>query len=119
MSQNSLCDCEYSNGETLTSKHSKKETLTTKHSIGETSTTKQCIALKTDGKRCSRNARHNLLYCGTHINKTNTHSINISRIAVVAEELDGIVYFRDSSGNLYDAENIHFDLKPHIILSDK
>ena len=72
----------------------------------------RCLGKRADGKQCSRKRRSGENFCGTHIkgcphgvySKQNDHSSR--KVNVVAVELNGIFYFKDDQGNIYNTDEI-------------
>ena len=88
----------------------------------------RCRALKAEGVQCTRRRKENEQFCGTHlkgtphgiVDQTNTQKNQFKKIQVWAQEIDGIIYHLDDSGNIYDPQDIHENLdNPKIIAKYK
>lgn len=85
----------------------------------------RCIANRANGEQCTRRKQPNCDYCGTHIKGTphgkvsidsNSIKTTISKIEVFVQEIKGINYYIDKSGNVYSTEDICSNSKsPSII----
>lgn len=75
----------------------------------------RCCALKSNGKQCTRRKKDNEEFCGTHIkgtphgkiNDTNGKKNELKKVQVFTKEIQGITYFIDKDGNVYDTHDIH------------
>ena len=75
----------------------------------------RCCALKSNGKQCTRRKKDNEEFCGTHIkgtphgktNDTNSKKNELKKVQVFTKEIQGITYFIDKDGNVYDTHDIH------------
>lgn len=75
----------------------------------------RCCAKRATSEQCTRRKKDGSDYCGTHIKGT-PHGImvsnndevkqNIQKIEVWAQDIQGIMYYVDKSGNVYKAEEI-------------
>lgn len=74
----------------------------------------RCIAKRADGDQCTRRKKKDTDFCGTHC-KGIPHGIICTeinqeeeneKIEVVAEDINGIVYYLDNKGNVYKTEDI-------------
>jgi hypothetical protein len=72
----------------------------------------RCCAKRANGEQCSRKKKEGQEYCGTHM-KGIPHGIvkvgteqSVSKVEVWAEDIKGIIYYIDKSGNVYKAEEI-------------
>jgi hypothetical protein len=74
----------------------------------------RCCAKRATNDQCTRRKKDGYEYCGTHIkgtphgvidNQVET-KINTQKIEVWAQEIQGIVYYIDKSGNVYQTEDI-------------
>jgi hypothetical protein len=87
----------------------------------------RCCAKRATTEQCSRRKKEGFEYCGTHIKGT-PHGIinnnnddsevkqNIQKIEVWAQDIHGIIYYIDKSGNVYQAEEIILNkVNPKII----
>ena len=84
----------------------------------------RCCALRANNEQCTRRKKSGEKFCGTHIKGTPHGEIKAGeqiadttmKIEVWAEDIKGIIYFIDKSGNVYDPQDIHQNLKnPSII----
>ena len=76
----------------------------------------RCCAKRANGEQCTRRKKDGETYCGTHIKGT-PHSIvdeveceapttkNV-KVDIWAQDIKGIIYYIDKSGNVYDTEDI-------------
>jgi len=74
----------------------------------------RCCAKRATNEQCTRRKKDGCEYCGTHMKGT-PHGImdaqidnknNIQKIEVWAQDIQGIVYYIDKGGNVYQAEDI-------------
>ena len=74
----------------------------------------RCCAKRATNDQCTRRKKDGNEYCGTHIKGT-PHGVidnqsdsktNTQKIEVWAQEIQGIVYYIDKSGNVYQTEDI-------------
>jgi hypothetical protein len=81
----------------------------------------RCLAKKSGGERCTRRKKHDSEFCGTHIKGTphgqTTDIVNsLKKVNVYAEDIDGIIYYVDNSGNVYNSEDVYKQLdNPRVI----
>ena len=84
----------------------------------------RCCALRANNEQCTRRKKPGERFCGTHIKGTPHGEIKAGeqvvdttmKIEVWAQDIKGIIYFIDKSGNVYDPQHIHQNLKnPNII----
>ena len=71
----------------------------------------RCIAKKCGGEQCTRRKKNDSDFCGTHIKgtphgQTTDVTNNLKKINVYAEEIDGIIYYIDDGGNVYNSEDV-------------
>jgi len=74
----------------------------------------RCNAKRANNEQCTRRRKEGSEYCGTHAKGTPNGFLNTNecgtcpsiKIEVVAEEINGIVYYMDSFMNLYKMEDI-------------
>jgi len=76
----------------------------------------RCCAKRASGEQCTRRKKEGEVYCGTHIKGT-PHSVmeeptteipttkNV-KVDIWAQDIKGIIYYVDKSGNVYDTEDI-------------
>ena len=76
----------------------------------------RCCAKRANGEQCTRRKKDGETYCGTHIKGT-PHSIvdeveceapttkNV-KVDIWAQDIKGIIYYIDKTGNVYDTEDI-------------
>lgn len=81
----------------------------------------RCIGKKSNGEQCTRKRRDGLNLCGTHEKGTPHGRISdinkcVLKVGVCAHEVNGIVYYVDEKGNVYDTCDVHSNVKnPRII----
>jgi len=84
----------------------------------------RCCALRANNEQCTRRKKSGERFCGTHIKGTPHGEIKLGeqkvdttkKIEVWAQDIKGIIYFIDKSGNVYDPQDIHQNLtNPNII----
>lgn len=73
----------------------------------------RCAALRANHDRCTRRKKTDSIFCGTHIKgiphgKVNSDNIQESKIIkqVIAQEIQGIIYYIDKENNVYDPADI-------------
>jgi hypothetical protein len=76
----------------------------------------RCAAKRANGEQCTRRKKDGETYCGTHIKGT-PHSVmdevlcetpttkNV-KVDIWAQDIKGIIYYIDKTGNVYDTEDI-------------
>ena len=74
----------------------------------------RCCALRANGEQCTRRKKDSHKFCGTHIKGTPHGEVtddecktNTFTKKVWAQDIKGIIYFIDKSGNVYDPQDIH------------
>lgn len=77
----------------------------------------RCCAKRASGEQCTRRKKEGESYCGTHIKGT-PHSVmeedNMTepstpknvKVDIWAQDIRGIIYYIDKTGNVYDTEDI-------------
>jgi len=74
----------------------------------------RCCAKRASGEQCTRRKKEECGYCGTHM-KGITHGIVVEqeenkqqtqKIEDWAQDIQGIIYYIDKTGNVYQAEDI-------------
>jgi len=74
----------------------------------------RCCAKRASGEQCTRRKKEECGYCGTHM-KGIPHGIVVEqeenkqqtqKIEVWAQDIQGIIYYIDKTGNVYQAEDI-------------
>jgi hypothetical protein len=74
----------------------------------------RCCAKRASGEQCTRRKKEECGYCGTHMKGT-PHGIvddqddnkqQTQKIEVWAQDIQGIIYYIDKTGNVYQAEDI-------------
>jgi hypothetical protein len=74
----------------------------------------RCCAKRANGEQCTRRKKEECGYCGTHMKGT-PHGIvdeqqetspQTQKIEVWAQDIQGIIYYIDKSGNVYQTEDI-------------
>jgi hypothetical protein len=74
----------------------------------------RCCAKRATNEQCTRRKKEGSEYCGTHLKGTphgimdnqNEEKINIQKIEVWAQDIQGIIYYIDNFNNVYQAEDI-------------
>jgi hypothetical protein len=73
----------------------------------------RCNARRANDEQCTRRRKEGNEYCGTHAKGTPNGILNTNecrevfkKIEVIAEEINGIVYYIDSFLNIYKSEDI-------------
>ena len=85
----------------------------------------RCSAKRANGEQCTRRRKTDLEYCGTHVKgiphgclnvNDNGSTSNERKVQVIAEEVNGIIYYIDNENNVYKTEDILNNKKnPEII----
>ena len=84
----------------------------------------RCCAKRASNEQCTRRKKDGCEYCGTHLKGTphgiidtqNEPKNTTQKIEVCAQDIQGIVYYIDKNGNVYQAEDIISNkLNPKII----
>ena len=81
----------------------------------------RCEAKRASCERCSRRKKGASIYCGTHIKGTPHGKINdiqtsLKKVEILNKDINGIIYFIDNDGNVYNHEDIqHNKPNPRII----
>lgn len=73
----------------------------------------RCSACRASGEQCSRKRKDDKEYCGTH-EKNRPHGIvdsklpsnELKRVEIWLQEINGIIYYVDANGNIYNTEDI-------------
>ena len=74
----------------------------------------RCCAKRANGEQCTRRKKEEDGYCGTHLKGT-PHGVidagdevkdQTQKVEVWAQDIQGIVYYIDKTGNVYQAEDI-------------
>lgn len=76
--------------------------------------TNRCSAKRANGEQCTRKQKAGFVYCGTHVKGiphgsicSNTEDNNMyMNTEVIAEEINGIVYYLDKNGNIFSTEDV-------------
>lgn len=74
----------------------------------------RCCAKRATNEQCTRRRKDGFEYCGTHIKGTphgimdenNDTKINMQKIEVWAQDIQGIIYYIDKFNNVYQLEDI-------------
>jgi len=74
----------------------------------------RCCAKRANGEQCTRRKKEEDGYCGTHMKGTPHGVIDTQneavdhgqKVEVWAQDIQGIVYYIDKNGNVYQAEDI-------------
>ena len=84
----------------------------------------RCCAKRASNEQCTRRKKEGYEYCGTHMKGTphgivdiqNENKNTTQKIEVCAQDIQGIIYYIDKSGNVYQAEDIiNNKINPKII----
>ena len=81
----------------------------------------RCEAKKASGERCSRRKKNSAIQCGTHSKgtphgKINDKQASVKKIEITNKEINGIIYFIDKFGNVYNHEDIlHNKANPRVL----
>jgi hypothetical protein len=84
----------------------------------------RCCAKRATNEQCTRRKKDGSEYCGTHMKGTphgiidtqNEEKVNIQKIEVWAQDIQGIIYYIDNFNNVYQAEDIVINkMNPKII----
>jgi hypothetical protein len=84
----------------------------------------RCCAKRATDEQCTRRKKEGCEYCGTHLKGTphgimegiDTIKTTSSKMEVWAQEMQGIIYYIDKNGNVYQAEDIVVNkINPRII----
>ena len=72
-----------------------------------------CIAQRGDGHRCTRRKKPGSQFCGTHLRGTphgiyqcNNMNRRTKKVEIWLEDLNGINYYVDGHGNVYQPEHV-------------
>lgn len=74
----------------------------------------RCCAKRASYEQCTRRKKEGSEYCGTHLKGTphgicdakNNNKSSTQKIEVWAQDIQGIIYYIDKTGNVYQAEDI-------------
>ena len=74
----------------------------------------RCCAKRANGEQCTRRKKEECGYCGTHMKGTPHGMVDeqednkqlTQKIEVWAQDIQGIIYYIDKTGNVYEAEDI-------------
>ena len=74
----------------------------------------RCHAKRANGEQCTRKQKDGFAYCGTHIkgiphgvvNATSGDGSQYINSEVVAEEINGIIYYLDKHNNVFSTEDV-------------
>jgi hypothetical protein len=74
----------------------------------------RCSAKRANGEQCTRRKKESCEYCGTHMKGTPHGMVDgqaetvatTQKVEVWAQEIMGIIYYIDKTGNVYQAEDI-------------
>jgi len=84
----------------------------------------RCCAKRATNEQCTRRKKDTSEYCGTHLKGTphgiidnqNEEKVNIQKVEVWAQDIQGIIYYIDNCNNVYQAEDIVINkMNPKII----
>ena len=76
--------------------------------------TNRCSAKRANGEQCTRKQKAGFVYCGTHVKgiphgsicSTTEDNNMYMNTEVIAEEINGIVYYLDKNGNIFSTEDV-------------
>jgi hypothetical protein len=85
----------------------------------------RCKARRANGGQCSRRRREGCNFCGTHT-KTQPHgvidsenskdTVNVKKVTVWEQDINGIIYYIDNNNNVYDSVDIYNNqVNPRVI----
>lgn len=76
----------------------------------------RCCAKRANEEQCTRRKKEGSEYCGTHVKGSphgimeqpsdNNIKVNIQKVEVWAQDIQGIIYYIDNMDNVYQAEDI-------------
>ena len=77
----------------------------------------RCCAKRANEEQCTRRKKEGSEYCGTHVkgsphgimeqeSDNNNTKVNIQKVEVWAQDIQGIIYYIDNMDNVYQAEDI-------------
>ena len=75
----------------------------------------RCCAKRACNEQCTRRKKDEDEYCGTHMkgtphgiveDETDENKLNTQKVEVWAQDIQGIVYYIDKNGNVYQAEDV-------------
>jgi hypothetical protein len=75
----------------------------------------RCCAKRANEEQCTRRRKEGSEYCGTHMkgsphgifeSSTNETNQSLQKVEVWAQDIQGIIYYIDKNGNVYEAEDI-------------
>lgn len=84
----------------------------------------RCCAMRATNEQCTRRKKEGSEYCGTHIkgtphgimNNQDENKKTTQKVEVWAQDIQGIIYYIDKNGNVYQAEDIIVNkVNPNII----
>lgn len=88
----------------------------------------RCNAKRASGEQCTRRRKDEFEFCGTHskgtphglIQEGVTSENTMQKVEVIAEDIQGIVYYIDGFNNVYKTEDILSNMKnPRIVATVK
>jgi hypothetical protein len=73
----------------------------------------RCIAKRANNDQCTRRRKDGDEFCGTHskgrphgVISEDSNRVNFQKVELWAEDIQGIVYYIDKTGNVYQTEDI-------------
>ena len=76
----------------------------------------RCCAKRANEEQCTRRKKEGSEFCGTHVKGSphgimenpmdNTTKVNVQKVEVWAQDIQGIIYYIDNMENVYQAEDI-------------
>jgi hypothetical protein len=88
----------------------------------------RCNAKRSNGEQCTRRRKDGCEFCGTHIkgtpngliNSDNNENVNMKKMEVFAQMINGILYYIDRFNNVYITEDIMMNkINPGILTKYK
>jgi len=84
----------------------------------------RCSAKRANGEQCTRRRKVESEYCGTHVkgiphgclNNEDNIASNEKKIQVIAEDVNGIIYYIDKENNVYKTEDVLNEIVNHSII---
>jgi hypothetical protein len=119
---NELCEYIYEYERLMVS----KDDLTKRKRVhNDVPSSNRCIAKRANNEQCTRRKKDGCDYCGTHAKGTPNGSFQTlqsatQKLDVIAQVINGIVYYIDQYSNVYKTEDILNNIEnPRIIASYK
>jgi hypothetical protein len=88
----------------------------------------RCCAKRSNGEQCSRKRKDDTEFCGTHLKCCPNGTVQIDysehikepskqKIEIYAQDIQGIIYYIDSTENVYKMEDILLNKSPPTIIA--